>query len=57
VLTGLAELRAQLPAATEIWAGGSAPVLRRRPPRDVRVLETLHDIAPAVAAWRAARSG
>jgi DNA-binding transcriptional MerR regulator/methylmalonyl-CoA mutase cobalamin-binding subunit len=57
VLAGLAELRAQLPAATEIWVGGSAPVLRRRPPSDVRVIESLDEVAPAIAAWRAAHAG
>ena len=53
VVAGLGDLREQLPAAVEIWAGGSAPVLRRRPPRDVRVLEALSQIGPAVADWRA----
>jgi DNA-binding transcriptional MerR regulator/methylmalonyl-CoA mutase cobalamin-binding subunit len=53
VVAGLGDLREQLPPAIEIWAGGSAPVLRRRPPRDVRVLEALSQIGPAVAEWRA----
>jgi methylmalonyl-CoA mutase cobalamin-binding subunit len=52
VVAGLGDLREQLPAAVEIWAGGSAPVLRRRPPRHVRVLEGLSQIGPAVAEWR-----
>jgi DNA-binding transcriptional MerR regulator/methylmalonyl-CoA mutase cobalamin-binding subunit len=56
VLAGLADLREQLPASIEIWAGGSAPVLRRRPPRDVHVLDSLAAVGPAVAAWRAARA-
>jgi DNA-binding transcriptional MerR regulator/methylmalonyl-CoA mutase cobalamin-binding subunit len=56
VLAGLADLREQLPPAIEIWAGGSAPVLRRRPPREVRVLNSLADVGPAVAAWRAAHA-
>jgi DNA-binding transcriptional MerR regulator/methylmalonyl-CoA mutase cobalamin-binding subunit len=56
VVSGLAELRAQLPQATEVWAGGSAPVLHRRPPRDVRVLGSLADIGPAVVAWRMRQS-
>jgi DNA-binding transcriptional MerR regulator/methylmalonyl-CoA mutase cobalamin-binding subunit len=55
VLAGLADLRAQLPRSIAIWVGGSAPVLRRRPPTDILVLESLADIGPAVAAWRAAR--
>jgi DNA-binding transcriptional MerR regulator/methylmalonyl-CoA mutase cobalamin-binding subunit len=50
----LKELRDGLPAATEVWAGGSNPVLHRRPPAGVRVLAGLADIGPAVSAWRAA---
>jgi DNA-binding transcriptional MerR regulator/methylmalonyl-CoA mutase cobalamin-binding subunit len=52
VIESLKELRAQLPAATELWAGGSSPVLQRRPPAGVRVLGRLDDVAPAVAGWR-----
>ena len=55
VIDGLAELRGQLPAMVEIWAGGSCPVLYRRPPRNARTLRGLADITPAVADWRAAR--
>ena len=55
VTESLKELRAQLPAATELWAGGSSPVLQRRPPAGVRVLGSLDDVGPAVAAWRAER--
>lgn len=50
----LKELRDALPAATEVWAGGSNPVLHRRPPAGVRVLAGLADIGPAVSVWRAA---
>jgi DNA-binding transcriptional MerR regulator/methylmalonyl-CoA mutase cobalamin-binding subunit len=53
VIAGLADLRAQLPATVELWAGGSAPVLRRRPPRQVRVIESLADVGAALADWRA----
>jgi DNA-binding transcriptional MerR regulator/methylmalonyl-CoA mutase cobalamin-binding subunit len=53
VIESLKELRAQLPVATELWAGGSSPVLQRRPPVGVRVLGRLDDVAPAVAEWRA----
>jgi DNA-binding transcriptional MerR regulator/methylmalonyl-CoA mutase cobalamin-binding subunit len=53
VIEGLKELRAQLPAATELWAGGTNPVLQRRPPTGVRVLGNLDDVGPAVAGWRA----
>ena len=52
VIESLKELRAQLPAATELWAGGSSPVLQRRPPAGVRVLGRLDDVALAVAGWR-----
>lgn len=54
VRQSLKELRDGLPAATEVWAGGSNPVLHRRPPAGVRVLAGLADIGPAVSAWRAA---
>lgn len=52
VLDGLAELRAHLPDSIEIWAGGSAPVLSRRPPPEIRVLVSLSDVTPAAADWR-----
>jgi hypothetical protein len=54
VLDGLAELRAKLPVAIEIWAGGACPVLYRRPPKDVRTLRSLDTVATALAEWRAA---
>jgi MerR family transcriptional regulator, light-induced transcriptional regulator len=53
VIAGLADLREQLPRAIELWAGGSAPVLRRRPPRQVRVIESLADVGAALGDWRA----
>jgi DNA-binding transcriptional MerR regulator/methylmalonyl-CoA mutase cobalamin-binding subunit len=56
VISGLADLRARLPEASEIWVGGSAPVLRRRPPPGARVLVSLVDIGTAVAAWRSRRT-
>ena len=52
VIESLKELRAQLPATTELWAGGSSPVLKRRPPAGIRVLCRLDDVASAVAGWR-----
>jgi methylmalonyl-CoA mutase cobalamin-binding subunit len=57
VLEGLAELRAKLPPSTEIWAGGSCPVLHRRPPAGVRVMSELRDVQPALARWRAGQNG
>jgi MerR family transcriptional regulator, light-induced transcriptional regulator len=55
VIESLKDLRAQLPVAVELWAGGSNPVLRRRPPAGVRVIGGLSDVGPALAAWRAER--
>lgn len=52
VVDALGDLRMLLPAHVQVWAGGSAAVLQRRPVAGVRVLQTLHDIAPAVRAWR-----
>jgi DNA-binding transcriptional MerR regulator/methylmalonyl-CoA mutase cobalamin-binding subunit len=51
----LKELRSQLPPRIELWAGGSSPALRRRPPPGVRVLGSLPDVGPALADWRARR--
>jgi DNA-binding transcriptional MerR regulator/methylmalonyl-CoA mutase cobalamin-binding subunit len=53
VIAGLSDLREQLPRTVELWAGGSAPVLRRRPPRQVRVIESLADVGAALGDWRA----
>jgi methanogenic corrinoid protein MtbC1 len=53
VIESLKDLRTQLPVATELWAGGSSPVLQRRPPAGVRILGKLEDVGPAVAGWRA----
>jgi DNA-binding transcriptional MerR regulator/methylmalonyl-CoA mutase cobalamin-binding subunit len=49
VLRGLEELRGMVPAATRIWAGGSAPVLARRAVTGVRVMGNLRDIPAALA--------
>jgi MerR family transcriptional regulator, light-induced transcriptional regulator len=51
VLEALADLRAELSPAMEIWAGGRCTVLRRRPPTSVKRLE-LHEIPGALAEWR-----
>lgn len=56
VVDGLTELRSKLPAATEIWAGGSSPILRRRPPSGVVVLRDLNEIESQVRRWRATRA-
>jgi MerR family transcriptional regulator, light-induced transcriptional regulator len=52
VLESLKELREQLAATTELWAGGASPTLHRRPPHGVRVLSDLAEIGPAVVQWR-----
>jgi len=52
VLDGLTELRAKLPRATELWAGGQSPVLMRRPPEGVLVMRDLQDIPEAIKRWR-----
>lgn len=55
VVESLRQLRESLPAATEVWAGGSSPTLQRRAPDGVRVLARLDAIGPAIEDWRAAR--
>ncbi len=51
VLDGLGELRAKLPSSIEIWAGGGAPVLHRRPLQGVFVISDLAQIRDAVLRW------
>lgn len=51
-LDTLNELRTKLPAPVAIWAGGSAPVLRRRTIDGVTPLTSLDAVAAAVATWR-----
>jgi MerR family transcriptional regulator, light-induced transcriptional regulator len=53
VTTGLAELRAKLPAEVEIWAGGLAPVLHRRPVAGVHAVASFNDLPGRIARWRA----
>ena len=48
----LAELRAGLPGAVQVWAGGASPALRGLRIAGVRVLNQLGEIAGAVADWR-----
>lgn len=48
MLDSLAELRAELPAAVQLWAGGTAPGLQRRPVDGVQVFESLTDIPQAL---------
>jgi DNA-binding transcriptional MerR regulator len=53
VVDGLLELRSKLPAAVRLWAGGSAPVLFRRPVAGVDALATLDDVASQIERWHA----
>lgn len=48
----LADLRAALPAATEIWIGGEGGARLRNPPSGIVVMPSLHAIEAAIAAWR-----
>jgi len=52
VLVTLTELRARLPSAVTIWAGGGAPALRGLALSGIEVLARLVDIVDAVARWR-----
>ncbi len=56
IMEGLAELRAKLPRTTEIWAGGSCPILVRKPPQDIIVLSQLADIRSGINRWREAHA-
>ncbi|WP_298833634.1 MerR family transcriptional regulator [uncultured Piscinibacter sp.] len=51
VVEGLRELRAKLPATVTLWAGGSAPVLHRRPVPGVRAIAAIGQIRDELAAW------
>lgn len=55
VVEALAELREKLPRAVELWAGGAAPVLQRRPVAGVLALSSLAAIPPELRRWRSAR--
>ena len=51
-LPALAELRASLPGAVQVWAGGGSPALRGLRISGIRVMSRLVDINEAVAEWR-----
>lgn len=53
----LRELRAKLPAATALWAGGSAPVLQRRRIDGVLALASLEGLVQALQGWRTRAAG
>ena len=50
----LIELRAALPAATGLWAGGAGLAGRGRGVDGVRIIGELRDVAPALVEWHAA---
>jgi MerR family transcriptional regulator, light-induced transcriptional regulator len=52
VLGGLTELRNSLGPQRAIWVGGQCPAIHRRQIDGVLVLESLEQIAQAVAQWR-----
>jgi methylmalonyl-CoA mutase cobalamin-binding subunit len=52
VTAALAELRAKLAAHVELWAGGAAPVLHRRPLSGVRAIASLAGLDGEVGRWR-----
>jgi len=51
----LLELRAAMPAGTELWAGGGALAGRRRAVPGVQAIDDLRAIEPALADWKARR--
>lgn len=57
VVDGLTELRAKLPAAVEVWAGGAAPALHRRPVAGVRAIAAIGQIHDEVRRWSSRLSG
>lgn len=56
VIDGLSELRRDVPANVEIWAGGRCPILRRRKINGVHVLLDLDQIGPEVRRWQDAHA-
>lgn len=53
IVDGLAELRAKLPAGVELWAGGAAPALHRRPVPGVLPIAKIEQVREELTAWRA----
>ena len=52
IVDGLAELRAKLPAEVELWAGGAAPALHRRPVHGVLPIGGIEQVREELTAWR-----
>lgn len=56
IVDGLAELRRKLPASTRLWAGGSAPAVRRRRVDGVEAFDSLHEMPEVLRHWRSERA-
>jgi DNA-binding transcriptional MerR regulator/methylmalonyl-CoA mutase cobalamin-binding subunit len=56
VLEALSELREKLPPTVEVWCGGSAAALRKKPSDDFTLLSSLDSIREAIADWRLRKS-
>lgn len=56
VVQGLTELRSKLPDSVDVWAGGAAPVLHRRPTPGVTAVGSLAQIGDEVRRWKAKRA-
>lgn len=52
VVSGLSELRSQLPARRAIWVGGQSPALQQQKIPGVLVLQGLDSLAEQIAHWR-----
>ena len=56
IVDSLTELRSKLPPQVRVWAGGSAPVLHRRPVPGVEAMASLEEVPRQVQTlWRSAR--
>jgi methylmalonyl-CoA mutase cobalamin-binding subunit len=53
VLRGLEQLRAGLPPAVALWAGGSSPALARHKVAGVLRVPDIRDLPAVIAQWRA----
>ncbi|HEX5373229.1 MAG TPA: MerR family transcriptional regulator [Aquabacterium sp.] len=52
ITDALPELRQKLPPHIELWVGGSHPLLQRRPPEGVTVLNDMPRLTDIVSDWR-----
>ncbi|HET6787944.1 MAG TPA: cobalamin-binding protein, partial [Aquabacterium sp.] len=52
ITEALPELRQKLPPHIELWVGGSHPLLQRRPPEGVTVLNDMPGLTDIVTDWR-----